>query len=99
VDVGPIKGPLASDNSFFRLNPLLNGKVPQRTGNIVHDCFFSTNKPAISVDNNDVLGHELSQLFDVSSLNGCRPPNGDTLDLLNFFTGRSGHQASPAKPS
>ncbi len=95
VDRGAIKCPLAGDNRFFGLNGLPDGKVSERPGKVVHDRFFSANQPPISVDDDDIIRHEPSESFDVSSLNGRRPPIGNAPYLSLVIFGQTGCHTSP----
>ena len=54
----------------------LTEKSCNESDEVLHDCFIPGNNPTILMNDNDVIRHELSELFDISSLNGRSPTIG-----------------------
>jgi hypothetical protein len=69
----------------------------QRACKITHNRFFSAYKPAIAVDDNNVIRHQISQLFNFSGTYDSGPPNCKAADLLNFLRRRSACHMPPEK--
>ena len=51
---------------------------------VLHDCSFAGKNPTMPMNDNDVIRHELSELFDISGLNGRSQASGYLPDILNF---------------
>jgi len=63
-------------------------------GEICHDSLSAGDCTAITMDNNNVVGHKASELLDIASFNRCCPAECDLSNLVHIRVGGSVFHAS-----